>query len=159
MDLRGSGRRRLAVSSLCPGDTHTARALRVRAIPRLEVKATADLCATWAPPSASLGLRVILSGPGAQVKILGVIHVSVCLCPSLYLFPPPSPPPTSANPEGSTFKIHLESTNFSPRPRSYPGLAPSALTWTGAVPSALIFQLPLSPHYRLFPYTVARGQP
>lgn len=87
-----------------------------------------DLCATWAPTSASLGLRVILGGPGAQVKILGVIHVSLCLCPSLYLFLPPSPLLTSTNPEGSTFKIHLESTNFSPRPQLYPGLAPSAPT-------------------------------
>lgn len=71
------------MSSPCPGDTHIARALRARAIPRLEVRATANLRATWAPPSASLGFRVILSGPGAQVKILGVIHVSLCLCPSL----------------------------------------------------------------------------
>lgn len=72
--LRGSAGSQQPLALQIPA----GRSSPIRPIPRLGMRATVDPRATWAPPSTSLGFSVLPSGPGIQVKISGVICVSVC---------------------------------------------------------------------------------
>lgn len=127
MDLRGNRRRCLALSRLYPLD--------ISALPELQPgpslgwgQATVDPCATWALPSASGP-----NGPGSQVKILGVIHLSV---------PLHAPPPTS-RPHQQTLRALLSKSIQHPPPPLFTSSV--ALLWTSPINSHLDQCSPLCP--------------